>query len=252
MTAYPLTIEWKPEHEAFCRSAKIYLGHPLRVEGVYRHGDKIRIAAPSLVESYGSLCPGSFFSIGAHSFSSSQLAPGMQIGRYCSIGQRVEIASWQHPTKRFTSSPITYVHRWPDIARREFGRDWQVQAWRELEPLPTIGNDVWIGDAALIGRGLHIGDGAVIATRAVVTKDVPPYAIVGGVPARIIKFRFPERQIKRLQEIRWWQYNFVDLPQCDFEDIDKFADVLGEAAEATRVRPWTPPVWDIGEEWEKL
>ena len=70
----------------------------------------------------------------------------------------------------------------------------------------SIGNDVWIGYEAVIMAGVHIGDGAVIAARAVVTKDVPPYTIVGGTPARKIRMRFEEETIAKLQQIQWWNW----------------------------------------------
>lgn len=70
-----------------------------------------------------------------------------------------------------------------------------------------IGNDVWIGYEAVIMPGVHIGDGAIIGTRAVVTKDVPPYAIMGGVPARIIKYRFDDPAIQMLLKIKWWDWD---------------------------------------------
>lgn len=69
-----------------------------------------------------------------------------------------------------------------------------------------IGNDVWIGYDAIIMAGVHIGDGAVIGTRAVVTKDVPPYTIVGGVPARKIKMRFDSQTVEDLLELKWWDW----------------------------------------------
>ena len=70
----------------------------------------------------------------------------------------------------------------------------------------VVGNDVWIGYEAVIMAGVHIGDGAVIAARAVVTKDVPPYTIVGGTPAREIRKRFDEETIARLLELQWWDW----------------------------------------------
>ncbi len=70
-----------------------------------------------------------------------------------------------------------------------------------------IGNDVWIGDGAVIMNGITIGNGAIIAARAVVTKDVKAYSIVGGIPAKIIKMRFDENIINKLQEIRWWDWD---------------------------------------------
>ena len=76
-----------------------------------------------------------------------------------------------------------------------------------------IGNDVWIGYEAVIMAGVHIGDGAVIAARAVVTKDVPPYTIVGGTPARKIRMRFEEETIARLQQIQWWNWPVEKIRQ---------------------------------------
>ena len=70
-----------------------------------------------------------------------------------------------------------------------------------------IGNDVWIGYEAVIMSGVNIGDGAIIGTRAVVTKDIPPYTIVGGVPAKIIRKRFSDEVISQLLEIKWWDWN---------------------------------------------
>ena len=76
-------------------------------------------------------------------------------------------------------------------------------AWENKGDI-VIGNDVWIGYEAVIMAGVHIGDGAIIAARAVVTKDVPPYTIVGGVPARPIRKRFDEEVIRKLETLKWW------------------------------------------------
>lgn len=78
----------------------------------------------------------------------------------------------------------------------------------------VVGNDVWIGYGALIMAGVHIGDGAIIGLRAVVTRDVPPYTIVGGVPAREIRKRFDERTIEKLLELKWWNWPFERIQQA--------------------------------------
>ena len=97
-----------------------------------------------------------------------------------------------HPQERFTTSPISLANPtekgiFPTVLNPELHNDFQQVAWRE-ERLPIIiGNDVWIGQDVLLKPGIHIGDGAIIAQRAVVTKDVPPYAIVAGVPATVRK-----------------------------------------------------------------
>ena len=76
-----------------------------------------------------------------------------------------------------------------------------------------LGNDVWVGSHVLINGGVHIGNGACIAAGAVVVKDVPPYAIVGGVPAKIIRYRFPKEVIDRLESIQWWNLPIDILKQ---------------------------------------
>jgi virginiamycin A acetyltransferase len=172
---YPLKIEWRPEFEKFCDNNKIFLSHPMTIAGVYKIGQIVNIQGRTIVSEYSTITPNSFYSIGSYSFSFSAFPAGTEVGRYCSIGSRVETMSWQHPVSRFTTSPITYLPRWSRVAKIDFGKEWSVEPWNELGPPPIIGNDVWIGDASLLKRGIRIGDGAIIATRSVVTKDVPPY-----------------------------------------------------------------------------
>jgi hypothetical protein len=90
-----------------------------------------------------------------------------------------------------------------------------------------IGNDVWIATDAKIKPGITIGDGAVIAAGAIVNKDVPPYAIVGGNPGRVIKMRFPEDLAARLLASKWWEYSPRILSQFDYENPDRFLDQIG-------------------------
>ena len=92
----------------------------------------------------------------------------------------------------------------------------------------VIGNDVWIGYEAVIMAGVHIGDGAIIGTRAVVTKDVPPYTIVGGLPAKKIRSRFDDKTIELLQQLKWWDWdtkkikdNLNAIRKADIEALEK-------------------------------
>ena len=78
----------------------------------------------------------------------------------------------------------------------------------------VIGNDVWIGYKAVVMAGVHIGNGSIIAARAVVTKDVPPYTIVGGVPARPIRKRFDEEVIRKLETLKWWDWSVEKIQRC--------------------------------------
>ena len=132
--------------------------------------------------------------------------PGAHIGRYCSIGDNVTILA-QHPTNGLTTSPVGYQTVFPppfDTA--------PTFTFSAVERT-NIGNDVWIGSRVMIKTGITIGDGAIIAAGSVVTHDVPPFAIVGGVPARLIRMRFSDELITRIQKVQWWKYNILGLPQ---------------------------------------
>lgn len=107
-------------------------------------------------------------------------------------------------------------------------------------PMPTIGCDVWIGDNVMIKRAVTIGHGAVLAAASVVTKDVPPYAIVGGVPAKVIRYRFDEKLIGRFLRAEWWRCAAPDLDELPVSDPDRFLDAFENEMAAGRIRFWEP------------
>lgn len=127
------------------------------------------------------------------------------IGKYCSIAGEACVGMGSHPIDYVSSSPI-FISK-----RNGTGFSWVNDShFDEYKPV-EIGNDVWIGSRAMVMGGLRIGDGAVIAAGAIVTKDVPPYAVVGGVPAKIIKYRFDEQTIKKLEKLQWWNLPIEEL-----------------------------------------
>lgn len=139
-------------------------------------------------------------SIGDYTYvGEGALVQNTTIGNYCSISHGLICGLGTHPMDMFSTSPLFYK------AKNTFGlnivnKDSFSEEYRPI----TIGNDVWIGARATILDGVNIGDGAVIATGAVVTKDVPPYAIVAGIPARIIRYRCDDRHKDIYSNSKWW------------------------------------------------
>ncbi len=137
-----------------------------------------------------------------------------EIGKFCSIASHVRINPGNHPMDRVTQHHSTYrrVEYSFDISD-----DLEFFQWRR-EHKCVIGHDIWIGHGAVIMPGVKIGTGAVIGSTAVVTKDVEPYSIVVGVPARPIKKRFPDKTIESLQRIAWWNWDRPTL-EARFEEL---------------------------------
>lgn len=161
---------------------------------------------------------------------------GVTIGRYCSIGANVIIGGGQHPIDWFSSHPFVY-----DGSRvfKNFEEYAKLSKKNQLNPNKgkgrpktrvTIGNDVWVGEGASIKQGVNIGDGAIIGTRSVVTKDVPPYAIVAGIPAKLIRYRFEDAVIEEMLSLKWWEYDIS--PIADELDYPNASDTLGKIKEA--------------------
>lgn len=140
------------------------------------------------------------------------------VGKFCSISSDCAIGMGTHSLENISTSSVFTAKR------NGVGVSWaQENLYEEFKPV-IIGNDVWIGQRVMIMGGIHVGNGAVVGAGAVVTKDIPPYAIVGGVPAKVIRYRFPDEVIQKLEDGRWWMLTDSVLK----DNIKLFQDPLAE------------------------
>ncbi|MCG9022851.1 CatB-related O-acetyltransferase [Laribacter hongkongensis] len=143
------------------------------------------------------------------------------IGAFTSIANGVVLGGARHPMEWVGMSPVFYAGR--DSIKAKF-------AEHMLSPPAevTVGNDVWIGRSAIVLSGVEIGNGAVVGAGAVVTKDVPPYAIVAGNPAKIIRYRFREPVIQALEKLQWWNFSDQRLSELGrhFNNVSEFLAVV--------------------------
>ena len=157
------------------------------------------------------------------------------IGKYCSIANYVCLGLTQHPTETLTSHGFI-CHEYSPFFQGDLdiGEQDNVVHFpdEQLRKPITIGNDVWIGYRSIIMDGVKIGDGAIVAAGSVVTHDVAPYSIVGGVPAKEIKKRLSKKtgegipQWEKLLELSWWDYPFDFIKTLPFADVDKCIELL--------------------------
>lgn len=191
---------------------------PVRSRKNLRHQRSSRVTVEAPVWFMAPTVSKTALEIGAFSyFVGGVIDSCSSIGRYCSLAAGVRIGEPDHPTDWLSTSPFQYdVGRFGWHPAAAEGSSITVQSFARQ---PTvIGNDVWIGANAVILRGVTVGDGAVIAAGAVVTRDVPPYAIVGGVPAKVIRHRFEPDLVAELLEVRWWRFSPNQLQGLPFDD----------------------------------
>jgi acetyltransferase-like isoleucine patch superfamily enzyme len=182
----------------------------VKFRNLVKFGFSVTIRRSSVFEGMNKLYPNSFFSgeLGFGSYVSTNSIIVAKVGRYTSIGPDVKVIIGTHPfTYPYAStSPVFF-----SIKKQNGGTFVKEQRFKEMFYLDKnetysviIGNDCWIGDRVLILNGVTIGDGAILLAGAVITKDVPPYAIAGGVPSKILKYRYNQNTIDFLLKFKWW------------------------------------------------
>lgn len=207
------------------RNLREYVSLKLRFHGILRFNRSVRIGPGSSFEGADSIGDGSRFTghMGYGSYMMTHCDLTADIGRFCSIGHEVMSTRGIHPYQApfATTSPMFYSLR--KQAMETFASE---QRFEEIVPPTKIGNDCWIGSRVFLVGGISVGDGAVVLSGAVVTKDVPPYAVVGGVPAKVIKYRYDDDTIAWLLRTRWWDMPIEWLRShaellCDIEKLKK-------------------------------
>jgi len=163
-------------------------------------------------------------SLGDFSYVSSRtIINNARIGKFCSIGPDCRIGLGKHPTRDFVSThPIFFS----DMKQTQITFA-DKRYFDEFEEI-YIGNDVWIGANAILMDGVHLPDGVIVGAGSVVTRNVPAYTIIGGIPARIIRYRFAESEIDKILESCWWDWDIEWLKKNfhKFHDIKYFIDFL--------------------------
>ena len=165
--------------------------------------------------------------MGAHSYADGPVTLRLDlsnviVGKYCSIGRNVVMdCGFNHNLKFGTTYPFNVLY--PKFAH--------LKGHPVTKGDIVIGNAVWIGEESVIMSGVHIGDGAAVATCAVVTKDVEPYSLVGGIPARHIKYIFPKLTIEKFLKMKWWDWPWEKIekavPLLMSENFEKLFEAEG-------------------------
>jgi len=189
-------------------------------------------------------------SIGAFSYTTDGNVYATNIGRYCSIARDINIGQTDHPIDWLSTSPTHFrsafrIRTGSEFEYRELyeqdrpSPELERAAHLQVRRTTTIGNDVWIGHGAILIGGVTVGDGAIIAAGAVVTRDVDPYTIVGGVPARPLRQRFSDQLVERLLASRWWDFAPWQMRHIDVSNIEQAVDAV-EEMRRTNTEPYAP------------
>ena len=174
----------------------------------------------------------SFSSIGPYTYISNDcFLFRVQIGAFTSIGPRVEVIYGTHPINFVSTNPVFYSTRkqcGTSFVKENLINDFTLIPNTNLSAI--IGNDVWIGYGVKIIEGITIGDGAIVLAGAYVTKDVEPYSIVGGIPAKHMKFRFNEKEKDLLLKFKWWEkdIDWIKKYSDSFIDINTFINIINK------------------------
>jgi len=237
------SLEWLDDHRIFFHrrgSQRLKPGHVL----YYR-------ADAEIEPHVGFFAGNAVCTMGAMSISNSVVYPKTRVGRFCSIAHGVDTKFGRHPIEHISTSVFT--HEQSHLLSRAFMEDHGATPAQGFpnpqRSSPVIGHDVWIGAHASILPGVVIGTGAVVAANSVVTRNVGPYEIVAGNPAKLLRKRFGDDIIAGLLESEWWQYRFTDFTDLSLDDPTAFlAQFQARKADLEPYRPVAARMADMPHE----
>ena len=229
--SHPVRINFFRQIEELATEGGFFLSHFGGRQGVYRDDERIDLYPRAFIEPGATLPRGAIFRMGAFSYQAGSASMNLSVGRFCSIAHGVSTFADAHPVNWLTTNPIAYSPLHGGLYQHMRGRP--PPHPRDFDGstshiVTVLGNDVWIGADCLLKPGISIGDGAIVAARSVVTKDVAPYTIVAGVPATPRRLRFEERIIERLLRLRWWELDIARV-SITWDDVDRSLDAIEEA-----------------------
>jgi virginiamycin A acetyltransferase len=237
---YPLEVQYNELMRRFLHESPLFLRNHNVIDGELALGDRLRFDRSIYVEPFATFCGGNFWNCGAFSYSNSILPQRTVVGRYCSIGAGCTVMGFEHPLAHISTHLFAYRRYFTDDIAQRFGRAPEPPPFEPDRGPITIGNDVWIAENVQLRPGITIGNGAVIAAGSVVVKDVPPFAIVGGTPARLIRYRFAPEVIERIERVGWWDYHVADFAGLDLANPAAFLDGLEARIQAGEAEPYRP------------
>lgn len=184
-----------------------------------------------------------------------------RIGRYAQIAESSILGPPEHPQYWFTNHPFAYTrpHFMPNMyALPDFARlappELDGESYVDTVPSETIiGHEAYVGVGSFVKRGVTIGDGAVIGARSVVTRDVPPYALAVGAPARVVKIRFAEKLVERFLRLQWWRYDLAPFKsRVDYSQVEATLDFYEQKLSDGELLPLRPETYRLSGRGEEL
>lgn len=219
----------------------------------WKVGDVLKFCEDTSIEEFSTLARGNvLWSSGAFTSCASAMPLVTQGGRYVCIAENVRGMGFRHPIESvgLSSAHFNFGRENIHAYLQAYEAQHDVALVKDEVPTPqpnrapiTIGNDVWIGSDVQLAGGINIGDGAVIASKSLVLKDVAPYSVVAGTPAVHKKYRFALSLCKAFQEIKWWEYELGDFYGLGFDFSDPESFVAKFERHQSRLKPFNPRIF---------